>query len=318
MDRWRQIAHEAKDLLTVCLAKAIDQPMTAQYGSQWFAAFVQEDLHAKVSNRIAKTGQVSVRDLDLQALLKLLRYRTETATQVLSYYGFFAGLDAFSTEQQLRQLNDLLDRLIHDFRNRIEAHSRAADLEKELSGEQMSRIYGYEEAVQDMIKLASIFPTITDPQNTPYCKRIESLIPKKKKPLLPIFAASLAALILVAGLIWGISALVGRNTYTNSPTMIQGVASIQAVEIRYEGNEIVAVCRIFNGTGNELRHIDITEFQLVSEGKVLARAQFGLLENAVVASGSTLDWQFRFPADTVMIPDGDLSQVVPRIQFQYE
>ena len=31
------------------------------------------------------------------------------ANQVLGYYGFFAGLDPFSTEQQLRQLNDLLD-----------------------------------------------------------------------------------------------------------------------------------------------------------------------------------------------------------------
>ena len=298
MYRWRQIAHEAKDLLTVCLAKAIDQPMTARYGSQWFAAFVQEDLHAKVSNRIAKAGQVSVQELDLQALLKFLRYRGEMANQVLGYYGFFAGLDPFSTEQQLRQLNDLLDRLIHDFRNRIEAHSRASDLEKELSGEQMNRIYGYEEAVQDMIKLASIFPTVTDRQNVPYCKRIEGLT-KQKKRKFPTLAVVLAAVILVAGLAFGVTAFLSRNIYKSSPTMVQGVASIQAVEIRYEGSEIVAVCRIFNGTAKEISNITVTDFQLTSGGQTLAQAQFGLTQDAVVAPGGTLDWQFRFPANTV-------------------
>lgn len=316
MDGWRQIAHEAKDLLTVCLAKAIDQPMTAQYGSQWFAAFVQEDLHAKVSNRIAKAGQVSVQDLDLQALLKFLRYRTEMAGQVLHYYGFFAGLDPFSTEQQLRQLNDLLDRLIHDFRNRIEAHSRASDLEKELSGEQMNRIYGYEEAVQDMIKLASIFPTVTDRQNVPYCKRIENLT-KQEKRAFPKLAVALSAVILAAGILLGIL-LFSPNTYKSTPSMVQGVASIQAVEIRYEGSEIVAVCRIFNGTEKEISQLDITDFQLTCEGQLLAQAQFGLLPNAVVAPGSSLDWQFRFPANTVFIPDGDLSQVIPRVWFLYQ
>ena len=52
MQNWRQIAHETKDILTVCLAKAIDRAMTAQCGEGWFADFAQADSKEKVSTRI--------------------------------------------------------------------------------------------------------------------------------------------------------------------------------------------------------------------------------------------------------------------------
>ena len=91
MQKWGQIAHEAKDILTVCLAKSIDTALTAQLGNNWFFQFAQDDAREKVNNRITKIGQTSVRDLDLQALLKFLRYRASLSQQVLTYYGVFAG-----------------------------------------------------------------------------------------------------------------------------------------------------------------------------------------------------------------------------------
>lgn len=318
MENWRQIAHDAKDILTVCLAKAIDGAMTARCGSQWFAAFCENDVHEKVSNRITKTGQLSVRDLDLQALLKFLRHRSAMTEQVLAHYGFFDGLDSFAKEQQLRQLSGLLDRLMNDFRNRIEAHSRAADIEKELSGEGWNRIYGYEEAVQDMYKLASIFSTVTDGNGVAYCKRIADLTKKKKRPFVPI-AIAVTAVVLVAGLIWGIVALTGdSNVYRNTPVMTQAQVTIQPVEIFYEGNELVAVCRILNGTGNSISGIHVSAFRVSCQGVSVANAAFGTLPNVTIAPGSTLDWVFRFPADTVAVKDGQLANAVCSVEFQYQ
>jgi hypothetical protein len=181
MQNWSHVAHEAKDILTVCLAKGIDQALSAQYGACWFADFAEADAKEKVNTRITKPGHHSVQDMDLQALLQLLRYRSHLTQQVLFYYGFFEGLDQFSAEGQLQQLSNLLDRLINDFRNRIEAHARAADIERELSGEGMDRIYGYEEAYQDMYKLTRIFGTVTDGDGVPYARRMAALTEKKKK-----------------------------------------------------------------------------------------------------------------------------------------
>ena len=96
MPNWRQIAHEAKDILTVCLAKAIDQALTVRLGPDWFADFAQADTKEKVSLRITKTGQRCVQDLDLQALLKFLRYRSYLSNQILLHYGFFESMDSFA------------------------------------------------------------------------------------------------------------------------------------------------------------------------------------------------------------------------------
>ena len=136
---WRKIAQESKDILTVCLATVIDQAMTAQKEPTWFAVFVNEDSHEKPSNRITKSTQKSVYELDIQALLKFMRYRPKWADSVLNYYGFYQGLDEFAADGQRKQLESLLDRLIVDYRNRIEAHSRAADLAGELNGQGMER-----------------------------------------------------------------------------------------------------------------------------------------------------------------------------------
>ena len=43
MQESKRAAQQAKDLLSVCVAKAIDQAMYAVRGPQWFAAFYQED-----------------------------------------------------------------------------------------------------------------------------------------------------------------------------------------------------------------------------------------------------------------------------------
>lgn len=322
MQNWRQISMEAKDILTVCLAKAIDQALTAQLGSNWFANFAKEDAKEKVSLRITKAGQRSVRDLDLQALLKFLRYRSGLTSRVLYHHGFFEHMDAFSAEDQRRQLNTLLDRLMNDFRNRIEAHSRAADIEKELSGQGLNRIYGYEEAYQDMYKLARLFPGVTDSKGVPYWRRMSALTGNKKKKWLPplIGAAVVTAVlsvILLGSLVWKIAGSMPDVYRNNSaPVFQQDQIAVQPIKVWYDGDELVALCYVMNGTDQTVSNVKIYGMYLTNQGKELAAANFGVLEDVTIAPGKVIQWKFRFPKDTVFVQDAELTN--PQIRIEYE
>ncbi len=175
MEKWELIAHKAKNLLTVCVAKGIDQAMTDRKGSQWFLDFVLDEATYEPGKQIARSEQKSVSDLDFQGLLKILRYREDLANQVLTHYSFFAQMDSYAAEGQRKQLNNLLDRLIKDFRNGIQAHPRAADIEKELSGQGIDRLYGYIDAYRDMYKLARVFSDVVDDRGYSYAKQIIAL-----------------------------------------------------------------------------------------------------------------------------------------------
>ncbi len=320
MDNWRQIAHEAKDLLTVCLAKSIDHALTAQLGREWFLAFVHADAKEKVHNRITKPNQQSVQELDLQALLKFLRYRSTMTEQVLSYYGFFHNMDSFSMDGQRQQLNDLLERLINDFRNRIEAHSRAIDVEKELSGQTFDRIYGYEEAYQDMRKLAGIFATTTDNSGVSYHSRILALTKtskqKQKKKVHPLFLIIPAVCaLLISLLLWA-----NRNTQQDlrPPEVRQGQVTVQPIQTRYVGKELVAICYVVNGTDEAISNIDVYSFRLTGNGQDIALADFGILQDATIDPGKAVQWQFRFPEGTVFVPNADLSDLQAHVLCDYE
>lgn len=319
MRAWRQIARDAKDLLTVCLAKGIDGALSEQLGQDWFCDFAQNDTKEKVSNRITKPTQTSVYDLDLQALLKFLRFRSMLANQVLNYYGLFGGMDSFAADAQIQQFNALLDRLINDFRNRIEAHSRASDIEKELSGQGVNRIYGYEEAVQDMYKLARIFGKVCDNSGVAYYRRIETLTGKKSRKLFVILAsvAASVALTVMAILLPG-----GNDTniyYNNSaPSVTANAVTVQPIEVRYDGDELVATCYVINGTHETVKNIDVYYFVLEKDGQRLAAANFGQLKNATVASGEAIRWEFRFPKKTVFVANAKLLGLTARIKCDHE
>lgn len=317
MRAWRQIAHDAKDILTVCLAKAIDKALSAQSDQDWFAAFIQQDAKEKVSNRITKAGQTSVRDLDLQALLKFLRYRGTLSHQVLTYYGLFDGMDSFAIDAQVQQFNALLDRLINDFRNRIEAHSRAADIEMELSGRGLNRIYGYEEAVQDMYKLAQVFCDVKDSSGVSYCRRIAMLTGKKKKKLMIVLAAVLAAVLIVGGVLLTLGG--DGNVYHNdsAPVVVEGSVTVQPYAVSYDGDSLVAKCYVINGTDRTVKNVDVYYFVLSGDEK-LAAANFGQLKGAEIAPQETIKWEFRFPAKTVLVQDAKLTGLTAQVKCRYE
>lgn len=316
MQNWKHIAHESKDILTVCLAKAIDTALTAQQGAAWFDAFAAADAKEKVNVRITKGGQTSAQDLDLQALLKFLRYRGELTQQVLTYYGFFDGLDSFAIDAQWYQLNQLLDRLMNDFRNRIEAHSRAADIEREIAGQHMDRIYGYEEAVQDMYKLARIFAKVKDSKGISYCRRIETLTGRKKRRWwIPVVALVLAAAIAAGGLWWH-----SGRTYTDdsAPVYVEGQVVVQPIRVYYEGDELVALCYVTNGAEDTATSIDVRSFAVLVKGQELAIAGFGVLEGVELAPNDHMVWEFRFPKSAVVKKNARLNDAEFKILTHFE
>lgn len=320
MQDWRQIAHDTKDILTVCLAKAIDRAMTAQHGDNWFSNFAQSDGKEKLNNRIVKPGQLSVRDLDLQALLKFLRFRSEQANQVLNFYGMFAGMDYLAMEAQTRQFNALLDRLINDFRNRIEAHSRASDIEKELSGQEMNRIYGYEEAVQDMYKLARIFADVKDSTGTPYHRRISAMTNRKNWRITAVWAGAVVAVLAIILTVMLVIGGMKPQAYhdDSAPVVEAGKVTVQPIDVYYEDDVLVAICYVTNGTGQTISDIDVYSFLLKNSEQTLAAADFGVLENTALASTESVKWKFRFPRETVLVEDGKLSQLQVEMKCNYK
>ena len=314
MQNWKDISEKINEHLTVCLAEGIDQALIAQRGDNWFAEFSQAEMSQIPAHRITQSGQTSVHDLDLQGLLKILRHRSQLATLVLEYHGFYKGLDRVTIESQTQQLINLLDRLIHDYRNRIEAHLRAADIAKELSGKRVDRIYGYEAACQDMLRLATIFSRVKNDKGVSYAKLIGRINNRMHKRRLYFLLGAFVAFALIVGfLLWPSSDSTGNIYKSNhSPVVKQGELSIQPIEVYYEGDDLVVLCYLINGTRREIHNIDICDIRVTARDEEIAAANFGVLDDALtIGAGKSVKWQLRFPKDTILtynayLPEAEL------------
>jgi SLAP domain-containing protein len=322
MGSQKQTVQEAKDLLTLCLARAIDEALTAKKGPFWFSQFLADDQAQEPAFRIARNNQNSVRDFDLQALLKILRYRENYAQIVLVHYDFLNFNDPYDTHTKQRQIRALLDRLITDFRNQIEAHSRVADIERSRSRQDDSRLYGYQEALNDMAKLSGIFAVVRDDAGHSYHKQLQRLAEKPRRSrrmrLFTILCGSAA--VVAAGIFLAFTLLNTTPTYTPKapttgnvyynpaePKRINNQVSVQPVHVYYENGTVVAQCYIHNGMGRTVKNMKVDQLILSdSKGRICA-ASFGALQDATLRRNSALLWTFVFNGDTVLRTDGDLS-----------
>ena len=326
MAQGKQAAQQAKDLLTLCLAKAIDQCLCVRLGPRWFCAFLADDREQDPKFQIARNGQVSIRDLDLQALLKILRYRERFSNLVFSHYGLSTGNDPFADQTRQRQIRSLLDRLITDFRNSIEAHSRVADIEQDHRGED-NRIYGYREALQDMCKLASLFPHICDEKGKSYHKQIEKLCKPKRSLLWLIPAAALAAALvtLLIAKPWSQPApapeppTTGNVFYNlNNAFFEPDDVTIRPTHIYYDDGMLVAKCLILNGRSTTVSQLEVEALTVMDgEDTIIAQAAFGSLEDLTIPSNRYEEWTFYFPKETVLLDNALLQTIHLQFQLQY-
>lgn len=343
MPNWRQIASEAKDILTICLAKAIDQALIAEVGTDWFQKFVEEDKGYPENQQITKYKKKSPKDLDMQALLKILRYRPAEADKVYAYYGVFADMDKSAADTKKRQLTNLLNRLIGDFRNQIEAHTRSEDAEKRLAGEAIDSLYGYEQAYHDMCVLIRLFKKVTDKNGVSYADQMTAL-PKeeekvqkeqqekpepkeeqeleselllenkqKRKPRWVIIGAVIAAVIAAAAIGVGAWALTkdSGNVYQSqrTPVVKQGEVTLQPIHVRYEKGKLIAECYVINGTDKAITDIDVYSLRMTAGGREIAAANFGVLEGVTLSPGESIKWEFCFTKKTVFDNDAYLPDV---------
>lgn len=326
MGREKQSAQQAKDLLTLCLAKAIQESLCARLGPSWFYLFLQDDRAQDPKFQIARNGQTSIRDMDLQALLKILRYRDSYADHVFAYYGFDTG-DAFTDQTKKRQIRSLLDRLITDYRNSIEAHSRVADIEDE-----PDRIYGYREALQDMLKLSGIFKLVCDVRGVSYHSQIEELCKPKRTAL---WLSLAGAVVLVIGIVLAIVLLSGGeapeepteppttgNVFYNPNNVVfdDDDLGIRPMHVYYDGDTLVAKCFVLNGFDKTIHSIHVDKLVITDDrtGQVLAQASFGELEGLSLAPQSYGEWTFVFPAETVLEEDGNLESLLFEFSYRYK
>ena len=323
MGQEKQNAQKAKDLLTLCLAKAIQESLSARLGENWFQAFLQEDHAQDPKFQIARNGQASVRDFDLQALLKILRYRDRFAEQVFAYYHF---ADAFTDQTKKRQIRSLLDRLITDFRNSIEAHSCVADIEQE-----PDRIYGYQEALRDMQKLSGFFKTVTDQRGVSYHSQISKLCKLKDSYWWILFAAIPVLIAIVISII-GFNSTGNRGNPATEPvrepptsgnvfynpnniSIMPNEVTVRPRHVYYEGDQLVADCFVLNGYGTTVSRIRVDKLVIIDSTNniTVAQAAFGELDGLQIAPNAYGEWTFRFPKDTVLNWDGELSAL--NLQF---
>ena len=310
MDKAKQTAGQLKDLLAICLAKAVDTSLTTYKGEHWFQDFLQEDQEKETKFQICQKRHTSVRDFDLQALMKFLRFCNEWSYYVFLYYGFYKDDDIYYNQTQKRQINLLLDRLITDFRNQIEAHTRVADIELELEHKQVDRIYGYKEATHDMLKLASIFKNVCDKQGNSYhTKMCELHNPQKRKWMFPI------VIVVLLTIIASVLLIIKLKDGTDNVVFDSYDISIQPKEVYYDGDELVAICYIVNGTDYTVYDIDLKELQLQNEYVEIANANFGLIKGVKIPPKSYIEHTFRFPSNTIYTYGANLNQVTTHIRY---
>ena len=172
MDRMENAAKSVRKLTTLCLAKAISTAMRAAYGDDWFRAVKTEDSGYQSKEKRILGNADRFADCDFQALLKLLYYRKSCRDAVFGYYQpQKLGPDS---KREGQNFDALLLRLI-DYRNNLDAHERVEDVERQVRGETLKKIYGYNEAIVDMVKLTEVFEIVADEQGVSYYTRVRRI-----------------------------------------------------------------------------------------------------------------------------------------------
>jgi len=276
----KSTALQIKDLLTLCLADAIDRAMLKEAGPHWFSAFSEYDASPECKTPILRPNQASIHDCDMQALLKILRYREPYTEAILEHYGFFDPNDEYGNSIKKGHFQHLLNRLITDFRNRMEAHTRAADLKDKKDG----MLYDYGDAVNDMLKLAEIFRDVKNKNGLSYHKQMTLLANKKRRKQSYILLAVVGVLVATClGLcVWLLSlppqddaAPTSASDTDNADTMTMTMTRID----RQADGGFFLYGNLTNHGEHTITNINVADFVVKCNGKVVATKNFGILPN---------------------------------------
>lgn len=163
---------QISEQLHLCMVKAIDAALTNRSGKDWFEKF--KDIDSKSEKPILEKHYTSVHSMDMQSCFKFFKFGEDYAKIVFEYYGnnfYMQNQDAQMAEKQLMYL---LNNLMNNVRNEVYAHASASMIENGAASVRYS-VYGYNEAVNDMIKFASFFKQVTDNDGISYYEKMLSM-----------------------------------------------------------------------------------------------------------------------------------------------
>ena len=191
-------AKEIERILVLCLCDSINyallnsngiwngngvnpnDPFANCYGQYWFQYFKEADNQLPSREQIAKDKN-RVGDLDLQAFLKLLKFRKALRYTVMSFYHPNADVGKEFGDQSHFAL--LLNTLINNYRNGIAAHEGADDIRSYSEQNGDSYAYRYQDAIVDMMRLAKFFPTTCDVNGQTYYAKLNAIYEEYKSKL---------------------------------------------------------------------------------------------------------------------------------------
>lgn len=169
----RSAAMELSEQLHICMVKAIDIALTDRVGTDWFEKFRTYDSNQDIP--ILDKSQTSVQRMDLQACLKFFRYRSDYSKIVFEYYGHNFYVDTDDAKKAQILLNQRLDNLIHNARNYLFAHAGASMVEGGKDDSIRYSMYGVDEAIRDILKLAGFFDKVTDDEGNSYYQQMKKM-----------------------------------------------------------------------------------------------------------------------------------------------
>ncbi len=163
---------QISEYLHLCMVKAIDTALSNRVGADWFAKFKKID--SKKEKHILKEHYTSAQSMDLQSCFKFFKHGSDYAKIVFEFYGNNFYLQNQDAQQAEKQLQFLLNNLMNNVRNEVCAHASANMIENGESSVRYS-VYGYNEAVNDMIKFASFFKQVLDSDGVSYYQKMLSM-----------------------------------------------------------------------------------------------------------------------------------------------
>ena len=309
----RTTATNIQDLLTVCLARALDESLTVRAGADWFFRLKAEEADYDNGKKII-FDKKNVWELDFQALIKILYYRRPWAELALGYYGQAKNIAEAQPGKPVKETKfsrDLYSLMI-DYRNTLSAHTSAATVYTKLMSKnaETGEYYTFADAIHCMVRVAKVFAAVKDERGKSYYNRIVKLAEGKRNraPLIAIIIAATLALFAVVTVV--IVKNKSENVYFNESNVsyTKNKLTVRPRYVYWDNGSLIAECFILNGKDADDSDITVAELTVYSGSKKIAKASFGQIDLEVAAGGYGI-YTFEFPAFCVISPGANLSSL---------
>lgn len=175
MQKQDALSREVKNTLTLCIKTAIATSMEQMLGEDWFTLLKNNEAHLEPPFQVLYKKE-SIEECDFQALVKILLFREDARDVVIEYYGIdYDGIGGDGSP-----FDYLLKRIMLSYRNNMDSHISFYQIQQ-IRNKEYKAIYGYKEAVYDMLKLGEILKDVTDENGISYYEHMRASVKRYKK-----------------------------------------------------------------------------------------------------------------------------------------